>query len=161
MIRSVKISDASDIAAIYNHYIETSTITFEENPVSNDEMVRRVQEGSEKLAWYVFESDGRVLGYAYAAPWRARSAYRFSVETTVYVCPEHPRKGIGSALYKTLIDDLRKRNIRVILGGIAQPNEASVLLHESLGFERVAYLKDVGYKFEKWVDVGYWQLRLD
>lgn len=161
MIRSVKISDASDIASIYNHYIETSTITFEENPVSNDEMVRRVQEGSEKLAWYVFESDGRVLGYAYATPWRARSAYRFSVETTVYVCPEHPRKGIGSALYKTLIDDLRRRNIRVILGGIAQPNEASVLLHESLGFERVAYLKDVGYKFERWVDVGYWQLRLE
>lgn len=161
MIRSVKISDASDIAAIYNHYVETSTITFEENPVSNDEMVRRIQEVSEKLAWYVFESDGRVLGYAYATPWRARSAYRFSVETTVYVCPEHPRKGIGSALYKTLIDDLRKRNIRVILGGIAQPNEASVLLHESLGFERVAYLKDVGYKFEKWVDVGYWQLRIE
>lgn len=160
MIRLATIADAAAIAAIYNHYVETTTITFEEQSVRVDEMARRIEDVGARLPWYVFERAGSVIGYAYATPWRARSAYRFSVESTVYVSPGFPRQGIGSRLYKTLIDDLRTRGIEVVLGGIAQPNPASVSLHESLGFEKVAHFKRVGRKFEQWVDVGYWELQL-
>jgi L-amino acid N-acyltransferase YncA len=161
MIRPASITDASAIVAIYNHYVATTTISFEENPVSAKEMARRIEDVSINLPWYVCEHDGQVVGYAYATPWRVRSAYRFSVESTVYVSPEHPRRGIGSQLYKALIEDLRGRGIRVILSGIAQPNTASVALHESFGFEKAAHLKQVGRKFEQWIDVGYWELLLN
>lgn len=161
MIRLATIADAAPIAAIYNHYVRTTTITFEEQAVAVEEMARRIDEVGATLPWYVFERDGSVIGYAYATPWRARSAYRFSVESTVYVAPGFPRRGIGSRLYNTLIDDLRSRGIQVVLGGIAQPNLASVSLHEALGFEKVAHFKRVGRKFEQWVDVGYWQLQLE
>lgn len=124
-------------------------------------MKQRIENVSASLPWYVEEQDGEILGYAYATPWRVRSAYRFSVESTVYVAASHAGKGIGKRLYQTLIADLRQRGIHVVLGGIAQPNVASVALHESLGFEKVAHFKDVGRKFEQWVDVGYWELRLD
>ena len=113
-----------------------------------------------RLPWYVFERDGAVIGYAYATPWRVRSAYRFSVESSVYVSHEAPRQGIGTQLYKTLIEDLRRRGLQVVIGGIAQPNDASVQLHERLGFQKVAHFTRVGRKFGKWVDVGYWELHL-
>lgn len=161
MIRKVTPADAATIIAIYNHYIATTTISFEENPVSEEEMAQRIKDVTANMPWYVEEQDGQVVGYAYATPWRARSAYRFSVESTVYVSPEHPRKGIGARLYQVLIDDLRSRGIHVVLGGIAQPNAASVALHERFGFEKVAHFKDVGLKFEQWVDVGYWELRMN
>jgi len=161
MIRPATPSDAAAIISIYNHYIATTTISFEENPVSEEEMAQRIKDVTANMPWYVEEQDGELVGYAYATPWRVRSAYRFSVESTVYVSPEHPRKGIGGRLYQVLIDDLRGRGIRVVLGGIAQPNAASVALHERIGFEKVAHFKDVGRKFEQWVDVGYWELRLN
>lgn len=160
MIRLATVSDAAAIAAIYNHYVTTTTITFEEKEVGVDEMAQRIQDVGARLPWYVFEREGAVIAYAYATPWRARSAYRFSVESTVYVARDFPRQGIGRRLYQALIDDLRARDIHVVLGGIAQPNPASVSLHESLGFEKVAHFKRVGRKFEQWLDVGYWELQL-
>jgi L-amino acid N-acyltransferase YncA len=161
MIRTATAADAAAIINIYNHYIATTTISFEENPVTEQEMAQRIKDVSASLPWYVEEQDGVVIGYAYATPWRARSAYRFSVESTVYVATSHAGQGIGKRLYQTLIADLRQRGIHVIIGGIAQPNAASVALHESLGFEKVAHFKDVGRKFEQWVDVGYWELQLN
>lgn len=160
MIRPATPSDAAAIITIYNHYITNTTITFEEIPVTEEEMARRISEVSASLAWYVEVLDGEVVGYAYATPWRARSAYRFSVESTVYVSLQHPRKGIGRRLYQALLDDLRQRGIHVVLGGIAQPNTASIALHEHFGFEKVAHFKQVGRKFEQWVDVAYWELLL-
>jgi L-amino acid N-acyltransferase YncA len=160
-IRLAALADAAAIAAIYNHYVQTTTITFEEQAVHIDEMARRIENVGATLPWYVFERDGAVIAYAYATPWRVRSAYRFSVESSVYVSPGVPRQGIGSQLYKVLIEDLRARGMQVVLGGIAQPNTASVRLHESLGFEKVAHFKRVGRKFGQWVDVGYWELQLD
>jgi L-amino acid N-acyltransferase YncA len=160
MIRPATPADARAVCAIYNHYVGATTITFEESPVSVDEMAQRIKDVSANLAWYVFLLDGQVVGYAYATPWRTRSAYRLSAESTVYVSPDHPRLGIGSRLYRKLIEDLRGRGIHVVLGGIALDNPASVALHETLGFEKVAHFKDVGRKFERWVDVGYWQLTL-
>ena len=160
MIRAATPDDASDIAVIYNHYIATTSISFEEEPVAPQEMARRIADVSARLPWYVLEEDGRVVGYAYATPWRVRSAYRFSAETSVYLSPAHAGRGIGTRLYQALLAELRLRGIHMAIGGIAQPNPASVALHESLGFEKVAHFKEVGRKFERWVDVGYWELRL-
>ena len=160
MIRLATSADAGAIAAIYNHYVASTTITFEEEAVTESDMASRIDTVSAQLPWFVHERDGEVTGYAYATPWRARSAYRFSVETTVYVAPGCARQGIGRQLYCTLIETLRGRNIQVALGGIAQPNPASVALHENLGFEKVAHFKRVGRKFEQWIDVGYWELQL-
>jgi phosphinothricin acetyltransferase len=160
MIRPVSADDAAAIAAIYNHYIATTTISFEEQPVGADEMARRIADVSVRLPWLVWEEQGVVLGYAYATPWRVRSAYRFSVETSVYVSCAHPRRGIGRRLYAALLERLRARELQVAIGGIAQPNEASVALHEAMGFEKVAHFKRVGLKFGRWIDVGYWELQL-
>ena len=160
MIRPATAADASAVAAIYNHYVISTTITFEEEAVTQGEMASRIESVSAQLPWYVCERDGVVIGYAYATPWRVRSAYRFSVETTVYVAPGCAGQGAGKQLYSALIDALRGKGIQVVLGGIAQPNVASVALHENLGFEKVAHFKRVGRKFEQWIDVGYWELQL-
>jgi len=160
MIRPASSDDAAAIVAIYNHFVTTTTITFEEAAVSVDDMAQRIRDVTAKLPWLVYEQGGQVLGYAYATPWRVRSAYRFSVESTVYVSADHPHKGIGSSLYRALLDALRSSGLQVVLGGIAQPNAASVALHERLGFEKVAHFKHVGRKFDRWIDVGYWQLSL-
>lgn len=160
MIRPAIPADANVIAAIYNHFVLNTTITFEEDAVTAEEMAYRIESVSALLPWYVYERGEKVIGYAYATPWRVRSAYRFSAETTVYVAPDYARQGIGRQLYLTLIEALRSKNIQVALGGIAQPNHSSVALHENLGFEKVAHFKRVGHKFEQWVDVGYWELQL-
>ncbi len=161
MLRAATPADAADIAAIYNHYVETSTISFEESAVSVADMAQRIADVGARLPWLVFEEAGRVVGYAYATAWRVRAAYRFSVESSVYVSPEHPRRGIGARLYRALLDDLRSRGIHAVIGGIAQPNAASVALHEAFGFDKVAHFKQVGKKFGQWVDVGYWELLLE
>ena len=107
MIRLATTADAAAIATIYNHYVSSSTITFEEQIVAIDEMAQRIVSVGAQLPWYVFERDSEIVGYAYATPWRARSAYRFSVESTVYVAHECVGQGIGRQLYSALIDDLR------------------------------------------------------
>ena len=158
VIRAAVAGDSSAIAAIYNHYIAQTVITFEEEAVPAPEMARRIEEaGSASLPWLVSEREGKVLGYAYATPWRARSAYRFSVEVTVYVDPDCPRMGIGRRLYEELLPKLEDRGAHAAFGVIALPNDASVALHERLGFAKVAHLREVGWKFGRWIDVGYWQ----
>jgi L-amino acid N-acyltransferase YncA len=158
VIRPAVAGDSGAIAEIYNHYVATTVITFEEEAVSAPEMARRIEEaGSASLPWLVAEREGKVVGYAYASPWRARSAYRFSVEVTVYLDPGCPRLGIGSRLYEALLRELETRGIHAALGVIALPNEASVAIHEKFGFAKVAHLREVGLKFGRWVDVGYWQ----
>jgi L-amino acid N-acyltransferase YncA len=159
-IRLATAADAAAIADIYNHYIGTTTISFEEVPVSADTMAQRIADVGQRLPWYVCVQDDAVVGYAYATPWRVRSAYRFSVETSVYLAAAHTGRGIGARLYRILLAELQARGLRVVIGGIAQPNAASVRLHESLGFVKVAHFANVGLKFGRWVDVGYWELQL-
>jgi phosphinothricin acetyltransferase len=160
-IRAAELSDAAGIAAIYNHYVEQSIVTFEEEPVSDAEMARRIEDvRSESLPWLVAEQAGRVVGYASSRKWKSRSAYRFSAEITVYVKPCHARRGIGSKLYAQLFPTLQARGIHAVIGGIALPNEASVALHEKFGMRRVAHFAEVGFKFGRWIDVGYWQRTL-
>ena len=158
MIRAIKQNDAGEVAAIYNYYIENTTVTFEESPVSAEVMAQRIESHNPELPWIVYEEDNEIIGYAYVSEWKSRCAYRFSVEGTVYLKHGKTGKGIGTRLYKELIRRLDKDKIHVVIGGIALPNEASIALHTKLGFEKVAQFKEVGFKFNKWVDVGYWEL---
>lgn len=161
MIRAAAAPDAAAIAAIYNHYVAATTVSFEEAPVDAAQMAARLADvAALDLPWLVLEVDGAVAGYAYATRWRARPAYRHSVETSVYLAGSAAGRGFGAALYAALLDRLRQRGLHAAIAGIAQPNEASVRLHERLGFVKVAHFREVGRKFGRWVDVGYWQLIL-
>lgn len=162
VIRLAAQADSKSIVAIYNHYILNSTITFEEEPITSGEMFDRINSAFEaQLPWLVAEHEGEILGYAYASQWKGRCAYRYSVESTIYLHEAKKSKGLGSMLYTALLSELRAKDIHVVLGGIALPNQASIGLHEKMGFEKVAHFKEVGHKFNKWVDVGYWQLTLN
>jgi phosphinothricin acetyltransferase len=161
MIRKCVIEDASQICNIYNPYITDTSITFEQTPVSEHEMQYRISELTASLPWYVFEQNGTVLGFSYASKWKGRCAYRYSVELTVYVSQDNRGKGIGKLLYQDLIDRLKcEFKMHAIMAGIALPNEASIALHERFGFQKVAHFKEVGFKFDKLIDVGYWELLL-
>jgi phosphinothricin acetyltransferase len=159
-LRDATAADAAAIAAIYNHYVATTPISMESDPVSPDEMAHRIADvQAAGLPWLVLHEGGRVLGYAYASKWRARPGYRHAVESSVYVEPGQRGRGLGLALYRALLGRLEGR-FHTVIGGIALPNAASIALHERLGFRQVACFKEVGHKFGTWVDVGYWQLRL-
>lgn len=158
MIRPVKIEDAQAIADIYNYYILSSVATFEEIVIDAEEIKKRILAVTQKYPWIVYEVDGEIIGYAYACEWRSRFAYRFAVESTVYLKPETTKKGIGSLLYKELIKLLITTNFHTILGCISLPNKPSVVLHEKFGFKKVAHFTEAGLKFNKWVDVGFWEL---
>ena len=160
MIRRATLADAPAIAAIYNHYVAKTTITFEEEPVSVLEMTARIEEANSTLPWFVLESDDRLLGYTLASPWKSRCAYRYAVETTIYLQPGLTGKGWGTQLYQRLIEEMRQWKFHSLIGGIALPNPASERLHEKLGFKKIAHFHEVGWKFEKWIDVAYWQLIL-
>lgn len=158
-IRSATQDDAAAIAHIYNHYVVDTSVTFETAPVAAEDMAQRISETlGASLPWLVAEQAGLVVGYAYASKWKGRCAYRFAVESTVYLAPGQTGKGFGRLLYPALIDALRARSMHTVIGGIALPNDPSVRLHEHLGFRKVAHFEQVGYKQERWVDVGYWQL---
>lgn len=160
ILRSATRADAQAIAAIYNPHVTGTIVTFEEAPVGADEMARRIAEIGTRYPWVVCEVDGVVAGYAYGSSWKSRSAYRYAAETTVYVADGHLGTGVGRRLYGALLDQLRARGFHVALGCIALPNDASVALHERLGFQQVAEFPAVGWKLGRWIDVGYWQLRL-
>ncbi len=160
MIRPVKTSDIAEICDIYNHYVLTSTITFEETAVSVEDMSDRVADISAKYPWLVYEHEGKVAGYAYAGPWKSRCAYRHSVESTIYLRHDMLGQGMGFKLYGALIEELGKTDTHGVIGGVALPNEGSIALHKKLGFEQVAHFKEVGYKFDTWIDVTYWEMIL-
>lgn len=160
-IRPVTSEDYAAICAIYNHYVVNTAISFEEQPVPVAEMAARGSEiASASFPWLVAESDAGIVGYAYASKWKGRCAYRYSAEATVYVAPAATGRGIGTLLYRGVFDALRALQMRVVIGGIALPNEASVALHEKMGMRKVAHFEQVGYKFGRWIDVAYYQRSL-
>jgi L-amino acid N-acyltransferase YncA len=157
-LRACTPADAAQICSIYNHYVVNTVVTFEEVPVQVQEMARRIVDITSRFPWFVCERDDLVCGYAYAAPWKERSAYQYAVESTVYLTPQAMGQGIGTLLYSTLLDALRKTTVHCVVGGISLPNAASVALHEKLGFSKIGHFHEVGRKFDQWVDVGYWEL---
>lgn len=157
-IRPATPDDAIAVARIYNHFILHTVVTFEMEEVSAEEMRDRIEAvQSLSFPWLIGESHKEVVGYAYANRWHHRAAYRKSSETTVYVDPDHGGKGFGTRLYEQLLKEVADVGIHTVIGGIALPNDASVSLHEKLGFEKAAHYREVGFKSGRWIDVGYWQ----
>jgi L-amino acid N-acyltransferase YncA len=150
--------DAASCAAIYAPHVDPGPASFEEVPPSAEEIARRMGTAH---AWLVAVDGDEVLGYAYASEHRARYAYRFAVDVAVYVADAARGRGVGRALYEALLPALRELGFRQACAGIALPNEASVRLHEALGFELVGVYRNIGFKAGAWRDVGWWQLDLD
>jgi L-amino acid N-acyltransferase YncA len=161
MIRKAVPEDAASICEIYNHYVENTAVTFETEAVPPEEMERRISAVAPMFPWFVYLEDQKIRAYAYASKWRERIAYRYTVESTVYVSLESCGKGLGKALYARLLEELYSMGIHSVIGGIALPNPQSQRLHENLGFKKVAHFHEAGYKFDRWIDVAYWELLFD
>jgi L-amino acid N-acyltransferase YncA len=153
-IRSAGVDDGAAIAAIYRPYVLDTAISFEEEPPSPAEMGERIVATLAAYPFLAFERRGEVLGYAYGGPHRARPAYRWSVDVTVYVAPDARRCGVGRALYIELLGQLARQGFHSAYAGIALPNAASVGLHEAMGFRHLGTYQEVGFKFGRWRDVG-------
>lgn len=168
-VREATAGDADALARIYNHYIRETVITFEIDEVDADVMAGRVAKvHAAGLPWLVAADDATVVGYAYAAAYRERAAYVHALETSVYLDPEACGRGIGTALFEKLFALLKTLDsgtsvhapVHAIVGGIALPNDASIALHERFGMTHLGTFTEVGRKFDRWIDVGYWQATL-
>jgi L-amino acid N-acyltransferase YncA len=159
-IRLAERRDGPGLAEVYAPAVTQSSISFELDAPGGDEMASRVEKTLALAPWLVLDEDGRVDGYAYASPFNERAAYVWSVNAAVYVRQGRHRSGIGRGLYTALFALLRAQGFCGVHAGITMPNEASVGLHESFGFRRVALYPKVGFKRGAWHDVGWWQLEL-
>jgi L-amino acid N-acyltransferase YncA len=159
VVRDASPADAGDIAAIYAPVVGKTAISFEETPPGPGEIARRMQ-AAPRLPWLIADDAGRVAGYAHASPHRARPAYRWSADCSVYLDPRYRSRGLGRLLYEQLITEVSNLGYISLFAGIALPNVASVGLHEAMGFRPVGVFRNVGYKLEAWRDVGWWQLPL-
>ena len=142
---------------IYAPIVLNTAISFEIEPPTQDEFAQRLELINETDQWLVCEADGDIVGYAYSSPFKARPAYARTRETTVYVSDRHRSQGIGRRLLGSVLDGLTARGDHRALAFITLPNEPSARLHEGLGFSRVGTLREVGYKFDRWHDVGIWE----
>jgi phosphinothricin acetyltransferase len=152
--------DAGTCAAIYAPHVESSPVSFEERVPDAAEMAARIERYGAGHAWLVAEREGEVVGYAYATAFNERPAYRWSASVSVYIAEDVRGQGLGRGLYEALFDRLRERGFRMACAGITLPNEASVGLHASLGFELVGVNREIGWKQGAWRDVGWYQLEL-
>lgn len=157
MIRDATAADAAAIAAIYAPLVRETIVSFEEEPPSTEEIAERI---AASHVWLVAEEDGEVVGYAYAARFHPRAAYRWSAEASIYLAPEARGRGIGKRLVAELLERLRTMGFVNVFGGTALPNPASERLLEAFGFKKVAHWEHVGFKFDDWHDVSWRQLTL-
>lgn len=160
MIREAFKEDIVGLLEVYRPYIEETSISFETTVPSLKEFENRFDSITSKYPWLICEIDGELAGYAYGCAHRHRAGYHWSVECAVYVSNKFHRRGVGKKLYSELFKKLKEMGFANVFAGITLPNEASVKLHEKLGFESIGTFKNIGYKFEKWWDVGWWQLNL-
>lgn len=156
-VRQIDLEDAPAVQAIYAPYVTSTIISFEEVPPDIAETERRIAAILLKYPYLVAEVDGQIVGYAYASEHRTRAAYRTSVDVTVYVAPGAQRSGVARCLYSRLLPAAARMGYHAAFAGIALPNDASVGLHEAMGFEPVGIYREVGRKFDAWHDVGWWQ----
>jgi phosphinothricin acetyltransferase len=155
-IRAASPSDAPGVWAIYQPIVSDTVISFETTPPTEAQLADRIRSASETHGWLVAESGGQIAGYAYATAHRDRHAYRYSVETSVYVRPDYHGRGVGSSLYQRLFTDLASRGFFHAYAGITMPNEASTALHGRAGFRHIGTFPHVGFKFGQWHDVSWW-----
>jgi len=159
-IRKATTADAAACLAIYGPIVATTAISFELAVPSVEEFAARIENSLSAWTWLIAEKDGRCLGYAYGHQHRAREAYRWSVETTIYIAPGHQRQGIGRHLYGRLLTDLANLGFCHAYAGVAQPNEASTALHRGVDFDYIGTFQSVGRKFDRWHDVAWFQRKL-
>jgi L-amino acid N-acyltransferase YncA len=157
IIRDATAADAAACAAIYAPYVLQTSVSFEVEPPTPDQMAARISAASAKHAWLVLEVDGRVVGYAYAHPFAERAAYRWSCQVSIYLERERHRSGGGRLLYEALLARLADRGYRRAMAGMTMPNEASAGFHQALGFEPVGVYRRVGWKNGAWHDVAWVQ----
>nr|ADF81054.1 phosphinothricin acetyltransferase [Tobacco plastid transformation vector pSS33]ADF81056.1 phosphinothricin acetyltransferase [Tobacco plastid transformation vector pSS42]AEO95758.1 phosphinothricin acetyltransferase [synthetic construct]AEO95759.1 phosphinothricin acetyltransferase [synthetic construct] len=157
-IRRATEADMPAVCTIVNHYIETSTVNFRTEPQEPQEWTDDLVRLRERYPWLVAEVDGEVAGIAYAGPWKARNAYDWTAESTVYVSPRHQRTGLGSTLYTHLLKSLEAQGFKSVVAVIGLPNDPSVRMHEALGYAPRGMLRAAGFKHGNWHDVGFWQL---
>jgi phosphinothricin acetyltransferase len=161
LIRDADIErDAAACAAIYAPYVRDTPISLEERVPTTQEIAERIEATTQTHPWLVAEDAGDVVGYAYATRHRERACYRWATDVTVYVTPNRHRGGVGRALYQALFGLLAEQGFRIACAGITLPNQASVGLHEALGFQPVGVYRNIGWKLGAWYDVGWWQLEL-
>ena len=156
-IRLATPRDGAAVAAIYAPIVETTPISFEEVAPNADDMAGRITATLEHYPYLVADDSGRVIGYAYAGAHRTRPAYRWSVDVSVYVADAARGRGVGKALYGDLLERLKQAGHHAAFAGITLPNAASVALHEAVGFCHLGVYREVGFKFDRWHDVGWWQ----
>ena len=152
-IRLATGADGAACAAIYAPYVEDTAVSFELEPPGAAEMAERIEAALRTHAWFVLEQSGRVVGYAYGAPFQRRAAYRWSCEVSVYIEPGRRRTGAGRALYEALFARLAERGFLRVVAGMTLPNEASAGLHRAMGFESVGVYREIGFKLGAWHDV--------
>jgi phosphinothricin acetyltransferase len=154
------VRDGAACAAIYAPYVEESSISFESEAPTPEEMAARIERYSSTHQWLVAERDGQVVGFTYASPHRDRAAYRWATDVGIYLHPRAHRQGVGRMLYHALFALLADQGYHVACAGIGLPNDASVGLHEAMGFRRVGVYRRIGFKEGEWRDVGWWQREL-
>lgn len=156
-VRTAQTEDVRAVCDIYNYYVKSSRVTFQEIPQAEDKVLERIEDSDPGHPCLVAELNGRVVGYVYAGSWKKRSAYRYAVELGIYVENGLTGKGIGPQLLKNIIDRLKHTEIHCLIAGITLPNPPSIRLFEGQGFKKVGEFREVGYKFDEWINVGYWQ----
>lgn len=161
-LRLARPDDADAVRDIYAPFVRETPATFTLEPPSASELREKIRKAREadEYPWYVFESEGTVVGYAYATPVRDRPAYRWSVETSIYVDPDHHRGGVGRRLYDRLFDTLRRQGYVSAYAVLGLPNPESEAFHEAYGFDHLADFPAAGYKLGAWRDVGWYRLEL-
>ncbi len=152
--------DAAACAAVYAPYVRDTVVSLEEIAPTEREFTARIERISNTYPWLVAEVGGRVVGYSYASEHRERASYRWAADVTVYIDSRHHRCGIGRALYRALFELIADQGVYVACAGITLPNQASVGLHEALGFTPVGVYRGIAWKAGSWWDVGWWQLQL-
>jgi phosphinothricin acetyltransferase len=160
ILRDFTAEDVSPANQLTNWFIEHSAVHFGSEAASDAEFAALWEKGRASFPWLSAVLDGVFVGYCKAGPWRERAAYARTVETGIYVCEQARGQGVGKALYAEMFSRLRLLGLRVVVAGITLPNEASVRLHEGVGFQLAGVFRAVGLKFNAWHDVGFWQLDL-
>lgn len=160
VIRNFEDRDVAPAATLTNYYIQNTAVHFGYQPYTTDEFRSIWSEGRRTYPWLAAELDGRFAGYAKGSRWRERDAYSKTIEFGLYVERDFQGRGVGKALYTQLIARSKQAGFHAAVGGITMPNEASVRLHESMGFTKVGVFREVGRKFDQWHDTGWWQLIL-
>lgn len=161
MIRPYQESDIDQLVDIYNYHVENGIATLDLKPITSKRLAVQFAKIQKKYPFLVEEDKGTIRAYAYASQWKAKSGYDRTVETTIYGNPQHQGKGVGTSIYRHLIKILKEQSYHSVVACLSLPNAPSVALHEKLGFIKVAHFQNLAVKFNKPIDVGYWQLVLD